>query len=579
VSPGDRAATHAYLAAYYAYEQAVAATVPASIAAERAAATSIGGECAGALTSAPKVGGFFQAPPSEAFSVNPRQRGERARQSRQLADLTDELDYAISRSGEPLLAQASAAFAATAQSLSWSKPSITEGVRGYLAESEVGVTTIPTQPCADIRAWASSGYTTLAAATRAFLAALEAQIAPLLTLRAAIPPQSRLLKPYEGPRERALLAQIKALAAQVRTAERPQLTILTQLLGALGLHPSEPSLPERPAKGSVVIARGRTAAGERFVARAEPPSKSSGCELNVTIESGRGSGGLCFSRRQRAPEPSVNCNEGRLTIQSFTRPATRRVRLLLSDGRTITSRPIVVPARLGGPAGLYYQVVRGPSPIPVSLTELDAHGHVLRVVRLPAIVECTRHPLKYLKGGIRTLATGRIPNGPKFSIVAERYRFLGHVHLNLKVSVEQSPRGGFFISGESSGGGFIGPPGAGERLFKPEESSGCQPQPYDIVFGILERPRDSVLARTPAGLTALEKVKIPADLHAGGVLAYGVFTPPPSALVVRGPAGKTVATERLHTKGAVEQCEGEAEPGAPASGGASGGAGVIAVKG
>jgi hypothetical protein len=61
-------------------------------------------------------------------------------------------------------------------------------------------------------------------------------------------------------------------------------------------------------------------------------------------------------------------------------------RLRLSDGRQITSSVAIVPAQLGGPTGFYYQVVRGPSPIPVSLAELDVNGRVLRMVKLNRFV-------------------------------------------------------------------------------------------------------------------------------------------------------------------------------------------------
>lgn len=88
------------------------------------------------------------------------------------------------------------------------------------------------------------------------------------------------------------------------------------------------------------------------------------------------------------------------------------VRLRLGDNRTITSKAIGVPRRLGGPAGLYYQVVRGPSPIPVSLMELDAHGKTLAVLKLPAVVECTKKEKDYVSGGIVDLAQGSLGRDP-----------------------------------------------------------------------------------------------------------------------------------------------------------------------
>jgi hypothetical protein len=388
-----------------------------------------------------------------------------------------------------------------------------------------------------------------------------------------VTPESPVLKRYEGAAERALLGQLHALRLTVRALEQPIAGAAQQLEATLGIKHNEAfRAPERPAKGSVVLAHGRTAAGEAWVARLEPRSKENSCPLNVSISSGtsalgQSSQGTCFSRNEHNAEPHVDCASGLLTITSFTRPATRSVRLLLSNGRTITTAAIRVPKRLGGPAGLYYQVVRGPSPIPVSLTELDAHGHTLRVVRLPAIVECTEHPVKYLPGGIRTLARGTVPQGPAFSIVAERYKFLGKIYLDFKAHIAGEGEGllGQVGAGGRSFSGVLGGPPPRPSPFQPEESNGCHPHPYTLLFGVLHAPRDTVLARTPSGLVALHKVAIPARLHAGGVLAYGAFSPPPTALIVRAPDGRTISAASLAegSKRMVEQCEGETEPAGP----------------
>jgi hypothetical protein len=89
----------------------------------------------------------------------------------------------------------------------------------------------------------------------------------------------------------------------------------------------------------------------------------------------------------------VTCEDGLLKIEASTLPSARNVRLLLSDGRSITSRVLLLPAGVnGGPAGFYYQAVRGPVPIPVSLTELDAQGRKLRVLRLSPVRACEPQP-------------------------------------------------------------------------------------------------------------------------------------------------------------------------------------------
>ena len=60
----------------------------------------------------------------------------------------------------------------------------------------------------------------------------------------------------------------------------------------------------------------------------------------------------------------------------------------------------------GGPGAFYYQVVCGPFFVPVSLTERDAQGRTLGVLKLQRIVGCAKHPVKYLRGGKRTLVRG-----------------------------------------------------------------------------------------------------------------------------------------------------------------------------
>jgi hypothetical protein len=154
-----------------------------------------------------------------------------------------------------------------------------------------------------------------------------------------------------------------------------------------------------------------------------------------------------ISRREAMSRQSLHARPLHPLLAPYEGPD----KALIHKTKRIASRVAIVPARLRGPVGLYYQVVRGPSPIPVSLTEFDAHGGTLRVLKLPRVVECTRHPLKYLPGGIRTLVHESVPQGPTFSIVGKGYRFLGHLHFALKVNIEAEPKFGFGASSISSG--------------------------------------------------------------------------------------------------------------------------------
>ena len=274
---------------------------------------------------------------------------------------------------------------------------------------------------------------------------------------------------------------------------------------------------------------------------------------------GTSSNEVCLSRT-RLRAPSVQCQNALLTIKAQTLPRARTVRLHLSDGRQISSRVAIVPAKLGGPAGFYYQVVRGPAPIPVTISEVDAHGAVLRTVRLPRTAKCARQSPN-LPGGNRTIARGSLPQGPSFSIVGERYSFMGKIHFDLRVEVTAEAEAGGLIGDASSiiVGSHLEPKPTPPFILK--TGTGCQPHEYAILYGVLKARTDTVLARSSGGLQQLRRVRIPASLHVHGVLAYIALPTMPSELLVRTPTAKTVFTENLagQARTAKEACEAEAE--------------------
>jgi hypothetical protein len=332
-----------------------------------------------------------------------------------------------------------------------------------------------------------------------------------------------------------------------------------QLYATLGIaHEPEPTVGH-PAASSIVLGKGRLEAGGSYEVTLTPMPATAGrhqdeCEsshpLNVKIVStliGGVSG--CFSRSEASLRPRVECNEGYLRVEARTPPAARSVRLRLSNGRQVTSPVALVPPRLGGPVGFYYQVVRGPQPIPVSLTELDARGRPVRIWKLDRRVGCTKHVLKFLHNGIRPLVHGSLPGGPQFAIVGQAFHFFGRIHFALQVDITDQGGGGESASGERP------------KLFTWALYEGCKPQQYAIVYGLLKAPRDTVLARTSGVLHPLHRVAIPAHLHAGGVLVYAAAGTVPSELILRSPSGRTIVTEKLGRLGAeaTETCEGEAE--------------------
>jgi len=102
------------------------------------------------------------------------------------------------------------------------------------------------------------------------------------------------------------------------------------------------------------------------------------------------------------------------SITAAVPASVRTVQLHLSNGRTITSRVIRVPRNSGGPGGIYVEAIRGYSPYPVSLTELDAQGRVVKVLKLKAL-RCRKEPA--VKGpSFVDLAQGTTRYGEPFTI-------------------------------------------------------------------------------------------------------------------------------------------------------------------
>lgn len=575
VSPADIAATHAYLQAAYTYEQAVVANAGASKAAFESTASTIGAECPGVLANAPPQRFALFAGPQSPRTA--RAIGEANRRERQLNELEDELDEAPQLAFQQPNRQAAATFASALAPLSWSNPKITKLVQQSAAGLKQLTALALPAVCADMRAWVASDYRTLSPATKQFLSEFVplagGALAPLLL--------GRLMKPYEGPAEKILMGKIRQAIVNDLISEGKSFRI-AQLSHTLGIPSSFSETLTNVKTHRVVIGHGRTAVGESYTVSAVETSGSrvngdhpKECQVEVEIKVHRDNGvnfssgssvGGCQSPRGRS-ESSVNCNEGLLTIRAFTLPRTRHVVLHLSNGRTIDSRPVLLRRGQGGPGGLYYQVVRGPSPIPVSLAELDAHGRTMRREKLNRIVECTKPTLRYLPGGLRTLVHDTVPQGgPAFSIVGQHYRFLGHTYF--EATLQMGPTGEerpFGTGGSSESLGtivFVGP-GSSRRPgpFSRKQQTGCQPHPYAIVYGLLKAPGATVMAKVNGKTQELRRIPIPKSMHTHDTLVYGVLPTLPEELLIRSTRGKTIFTENLGSAGkeATETCEGEAE--------------------
>jgi hypothetical protein len=262
-------------------------------------------------------------------------------------------------------------------------------------------------------------------------------------------------------------------------------------------------------------------------------------------------------------------SQGLLEVRADLPAGTRKVLLKLSDGRTVTSPAAIVPARLGGPIALYYQVLNGPTPYPISITAIDAGGMSLKTLRLKPVRNCrAERPRRTLRPGFVTLAHGTTATGVPFAVMGVLVRFGRHQHsFNVDVNVEST---GLASNSSSSSHSLIeyeakpSPEALARirdgRIFTPQLEDECPPHEFAIVYGLLAKPGESVLARTASGLTPLQLVAIPAHLKAGGELVYGSFATIPAEVIVQGQDGNTLFSESLakQAREHAEYCQGYA---------------------
>jgi hypothetical protein len=515
-----------------------------------------GGECPGVLKTLPHNEGNL---PADAQNT-PRARGEFMRQRTQRSAIEYELDTTLLVSIYQPDTGAEAAFERTVTPLRWSDPGIAQTVREEIGAREESLTPPLANVCADMRAWELSGYRTLPATTKAF----EQRQAALRDERrgSASPVTSlnSLLKRFEGPAEKALVRKTKTLDRRALSLFAAISPAIEKLHSTLGL---ETENPDRKREPPTVVGKGNTHAGTSFEVTIPPRGSAHrrSCPLEVSVEFTTRSNliistGTATTRCVSGPAPShvaVACRNGLMTIATSVLARTRHVRLLLSDGHTVTSRVAVITARQGGPAAFYVQALRGPSPIPVSLTELDARGMILRVIDLTAPDRCKAKPAPKFEGPTFTrLAHGQTPDGTPFTVSGVTLQFPpNNSQFNLEVNAG--------LGQDEAEETFT--PGERKKAFQWSLAMECPPHAFSIVYGILAAPGDSVLARTAEGLVPLMKVEIAAKLHSGGPLVYGAFSTLPSELLVRRSDGSTMYLESLAAmgKGDAEFCEGYAE--------------------
>jgi hypothetical protein len=579
VTRHDRAATRAYLQSEYAYEQSlVAATPAANVALERLAAR-LAGECPAVLAGLRResLGRISES------QENARQLGEASRREHQRLAISYELSQAVAVALLEPVRSGALAHARAIAALHWSSAELTRYAHAVAAQIEWQAKSAVPAVCADMRAWALSGYTRLSAGTKAFLREAGTFTSRVVATSEAVPTGAHalrqspeaLLRATEGVSERALARKIRGLQTQLRSAAEAIETSTERLSAALGLHTAREE-DEQPPTGATVIAHGQTAAGGSYTIWVEPAgARGQGppCAVTLAVHESEGSatgfsGGTssaCLSRT-RPERLRAFCSGTHWQVEGQTVEGAAGVILKLRGGTQIASAVALVPASLGGPAGFYFEVLPT-SQDPVSLSELDAQGREVGSVQLPHQAKCPGQmrglpvpPKPPLALESRRLASGHLPHGPRFEITGERVRFMGRVESHLGIFVFSEQR--LIEIGGQAEELVTGTPNSHGPLGELRRETGCRRHEYSILYGVLKTPGDTVLARTSQGLERFRRVRIPASLHMRGLLTYIALPTTPSALIVRSPSGKVVFREDLRTNAreARETCEGEAEP-------------------
>jgi hypothetical protein len=196
-------ATRAYVKADYALVQ----TARANLASSKAAITSLGSTVAGEC---PRVAA--EAP----------QDHDAEQLSNEVVGALEVVAYQPDR--ESMLT-----FAHAIRGLRWSNHKLTRAVEAYATKLEGFPTLTPPNICADVEAWAATGYRTLPASTVAFDKGyyaydLEAEEVSL-----------QLLRPYESATEASLVRETKRLEGPLAEFEAEAVSDYTEILDGLKL--------------------------------------------------------------------------------------------------------------------------------------------------------------------------------------------------------------------------------------------------------------------------------------------------------------------------------------------------------
>jgi hypothetical protein len=135
-------------------------------------------------------------------------------------------------------------------------------------------------------------------------------------------------------------------------------------------------------------------------------------------------------------------------------------------------------------------------------------------------------------GHAHSIVSDTLPTRSAFSIVGQRYLFMGRHYLELRVHFTDPAR---VKEGSSSWA-------QGPSRIEWGTQMGCDGRPFVIVYGLLKAPDDTAYARIAGKLVEFQKVSLPASLHTTGALFYGTPSSSVSGLVIRPHAGQSIVT-------------------------------------
>jgi hypothetical protein len=184
---GDVAATHTYIQANYTLVQAGTAHLGAAKQALQTLERQIEGECPRGAVASP--------------------------QNTDSTQLSDEVIGAMVLGAYNTDISAGLRFIRVTKNLHWSNPKLTNTIRSYVAKLKVLSTLTAPNVCADIKAWAASGYRTLPESTIQF----DKQFMPNWVAIGESP--IRLLAPYKQPTQTATLRRTTQLESRITEFE------------------------------------------------------------------------------------------------------------------------------------------------------------------------------------------------------------------------------------------------------------------------------------------------------------------------------------------------------------------------